>query len=264
MPTSIRRIDQLIAYFTQQTEKTVSGWCVGVPTGGFFQRIQPPVTTAFENTLKALHDFGCQLINFDPPGIEDIEEIVTTIIRAEAAAYHERYRGQEHLYGTSFRERLIQGREIKAVTYLASREQQLELKKKWLEIANSFDVFVVPSVPALAPPHGETTIEIDGEYLPFRPLLARFTRPFNLLGWPALSLPNGVNTEGLPTGVQIIGPPDSEGRLLILAQKLEQTIGLTARLGMFLFVIGMFLSVTQDKTASSKEGSFFPRKRVED
>lgn len=230
-PTDATAINQRIAYFTQQIGKTVSGWRVGIPTGGFFQKMQPAVMVAFENTLRVLCDFGCQLINFDPPGIENMEETVTTIIRAEASAYHERYRGQEHLYGTSFRERVIQGREIKALTYIAARQQQLELQKKWGELANSFDVFIVPSAPALAPPHGQTTIEIDGEYLPFRSLLARFTRPFNLLGWPALSVPNEISVAGLPTGVQIVGPPESEARLLILGHELEQTIGLPARLG---------------------------------
>ncbi len=231
IPAAAKIIDQVIPYFTQQIPKEVSGWRIGVPTGEFFRKMQAPVMAAFENTLGVLLDFGCQLINFDPPGIEDTEEIVTTIIRAEASAYHERYREQEHLYGTSFRERLIQGREIRASTYIAARRQQLELKERWLELANSFDAFVVPSGPALAPPHGETTIEIDGERFAFRSTLAGFTRPFNLLGWPALSIPNGVNAAGLPTGVQISGPPDSEARLLVLAHKLEQTMGLTAKLG---------------------------------
>jgi len=224
-------VDQLNAYFTRPTPMTVSGWRVGIPTGFFFRKTQFPVTAAFENTIRLLCDLGCQLINFDPPGIEDMEETVTTIIRAEASAYHERYRAQEHLYGTSFRERIMQGREIRAFTYITAKQKQLELQKKWSKLANSFDVFVVPSGPALAPPHGETTIEIDGEHLPFRSLLSRFTRPFNLLGWPALSVPNGINTDGLPTGVQIVGPPDSELRLLIFGHQLEQILGLTAKLG---------------------------------
>ncbi len=72
---------------------------------------------------------------------------------------------------------------------------------------------------------------MGGHWFPFRLLLSRFTRPFNLLGWPALTIPNGVTEEGLPTGVQIVGPPDGETRLLILGRHLEMALGLVDGLG---------------------------------
>jgi aspartyl-tRNA(Asn)/glutamyl-tRNA(Gln) amidotransferase subunit A len=109
--------------------------------------------------------------------------------------------------------------------------RQIELQEEWLRLARGFDVLVVPSGPALAPPHGQSTIEIGGKSFPFRPALSRFTRPFNLLGWPALTLPNGISDEGLPTGVQIAGPPDSEERVLILGCQLERALGLMDKLG---------------------------------
>jgi aspartyl-tRNA(Asn)/glutamyl-tRNA(Gln) amidotransferase subunit A len=189
------------------------------------------VAKAFENSSRLLRDMGCQLIEFDPLGIEAMPELTTSITQAEAAVYHERYRSQEHLYGSHFYERLLNGQKIKAMTYIAALQQQFELKEKWLEIANLFDVLVVPSGPAVAPPHGATTIEVNGEHFPFRDLTSRFSRPFNLLGWPALSVPNGVNSEGLPTGIQIAGPPESEERLMILGHHLEQSLGLITSLG---------------------------------
>jgi len=230
-PPKANVINHSAADILNQLEKTVRDWRIGIPIGGFFQKIQPAVATAFENTLQLLRDMGCQLIEFDPPGIEVMPELTTSIIHPEASVYHERYRSQEHLYGPSFYERLLKGREMKAMTYIAALQQQLELKEKWLEMVNLFDVLVVPSGPAVAPPHGATTIEIDGEHFPFRDLTGRFSRPFNLLGWPALSVPNGVNSEGLPTGIQIAGPPESEARLLILGHHLEQSLGLIASLG---------------------------------
>ncbi len=174
------------------------------------------MTTAFAKTLKILDDLGCQLIDFDPPGIEGMPELCSTIIRSEGAAYHERYREQEHLYGPSFRERILMGREIRAVAYVEARRQQLELQQKWLKLQNRFDFLVAPTGAAVAPAHGVSTIEIGGKHFPFRELLGRFTRPFNLLGWPALSIPNGVDAAGLPTGVQIAGLAHSENRLLLL------------------------------------------------
>jgi aspartyl-tRNA(Asn)/glutamyl-tRNA(Gln) amidotransferase subunit A len=107
----------------------------------------------------------------------------------------------------------------------------LELRREWRELVRGFDVLVIPSGPALAPPHGASTIEVQGEPFPFRSLLSRFTRPANLLGWPALSVPNGVTAEGLPTGVQIMGSPYSEESLLTLGHQLEELFGLVDKLG---------------------------------
>jgi aspartyl-tRNA(Asn)/glutamyl-tRNA(Gln) amidotransferase subunit A len=211
--------------------QTVTGWRVGVPEGEYFGQLQPQVSTAFQHTLKLLRELGCQMIDFNPWGVEESPELCTHIMQAEGSAYHERYRERENLYGSGFRERILPGRELKALTYLMARQRQVELQEEWLKLARDFDVLVVPSGPALAPLHGQSTIEIGGKSFPFRSALGRFTRLFNLLGWPALSLPNGISDEGLPMGVQIAGPPDSEERLLILGHQLEKALGLVDKLG---------------------------------
>ncbi len=89
----------------------------------------------------------------------------------------------------------------------------------------------MPSGPTVAPAHGVEGIQIGGEVFPYRPVLSRFTRLMNLLGWPALTVPNGVDDEGLPTGVQIVGLPDREVRLFILGHQVEQALGWVAKLG---------------------------------
>jgi aspartyl-tRNA(Asn)/glutamyl-tRNA(Gln) amidotransferase subunit A len=220
-----------VDFFGGQLNQSVRDWRVGVPRDGFFGKVQPEVRQAFEKTLQLLRDMGCRLIDFDPPGIEGMPDLVFTIIQAEGAAYHECFRGREELYGANFRENIFPGRDIRATTYLAARERQLELQHKWQELVYQLEVIVVPSGPAVAPKHGTKTIEVEGQSFPFRPLLGRFTRPFNLLGWPALSVPNGTNSQGLPTGVQLVGPPDSERRLFILGHRLEKDLGLVAELG---------------------------------
>ena len=214
-----------------ELNRTVRDWRVGVPRAGFFDRVQPAVGSAFENTLRLLSDLGCRLSDFDTPGIEAMPELTYIIIQAEGANYHERFRDREERYGDNFRDNVFPGREMKALTYVAARSRQSQLQKDWLEAAKAVDVIVVPSGPAVAPRHGAKTIELNGQNFPFRALLGRFTRPFNLLGWPALSVPNGIDAQGLPTGVQIAGPPDSEWRLLNLGCQIEKNLGLIDKLG---------------------------------
>jgi aspartyl-tRNA(Asn)/glutamyl-tRNA(Gln) amidotransferase subunit A len=216
---------------TTHSQQNVAGWRVGIPGGEYFGRLQPQVSIAFQHTLELLSELGCQLTDFNPRGVEESPDLCTHIMQAEGSAYHERYRERENLYGSGFRERVLPGRELKALTYLMARQRQVELQEEWLKLARGFDLLVVPSGPALAPLHGQSTIEIGGKSFPFRSALGRFTRLFNLLGWPALTLPNGISDEGLPTGVQIAGPPESEERLLILGYQLERALSLVGKLG---------------------------------
>jgi aspartyl-tRNA(Asn)/glutamyl-tRNA(Gln) amidotransferase subunit A len=213
------------AIFQGNLEQTVRGWRLGIPTNGYFRLLQPAVYEAFERTLKVLGDLGGQLMDFDSPGVEGMPDLTMVITQAEGSAYHERYRHREHLYHSAFRERVFPGREMKAMDYLAARRRQLELQQEWGKAIYGFDALVMPSGPALAPPHGADKLGIQGQSFPIRPLLSRFTRPASLLGWPALTLPNGMSGEGLPTGIQLVGPPDSEERLLILGQRLEEALG---------------------------------------
>lgn len=213
------------AKFQEDQDRAVRGWRLGIPASGFFRPLQPAVSEAFEGTLKVLQDLGCQLMDFGPPGIGEMPDLTMVITQAEGSAYHERYRQRDYLYHTAFRDRVFPGREMKAIDYLAARRRQLELQEEWEKATYGFDALVLPSGPAVAPPHSTDKIEIQGQSFPIRPLLSRFTRPASLLGWPALTLPNGMSKEGLPTGVQLVGPPDSEERLLILGHRLEEALG---------------------------------------
>ena len=57
-----------------------------------------------------------------------------------------------------------------------------------------------------------------------RPETTRLTRPFNLLGWPALSLPCGISSEGLPIGVQLVAAPGAEDVLFDVGSAIETAL----------------------------------------
>ncbi|MCZ7551520.1 MAG: amidase family protein [Anaerolineales bacterium] len=75
---------------------------------------------------------------------------------------------------------------------------------------------LLPTTPITAPPiEGKDALELAG-------LLTRYTAPFNLTGFPALSLPCGLAEDGLPVGLQLVAPPWSEARLLRAGAAFEQ------------------------------------------
>jgi aspartyl-tRNA(Asn)/glutamyl-tRNA(Gln) amidotransferase subunit A len=64
-------------------------------------------------------------------------------------------------------------------------------------------------------------VEVGGKRLGVWETLIRFTAPWNLLGFPAISLPSGFTESGLPLGLQLVGLPGHEEALLALAHRLE-------------------------------------------
>jgi aspartyl-tRNA(Asn)/glutamyl-tRNA(Gln) amidotransferase subunit A len=79
------------------------------------------------------------------------------------------------------------------------------------------DVLVTPTVPQLPVPIAETRDDDAGTAV-----FARNTRPFNAYGLPAVSVPCGFAKNGLPIGLQIVGPPWGEASILRLAHAYEE------------------------------------------
>jgi aspartyl-tRNA(Asn)/glutamyl-tRNA(Gln) amidotransferase subunit A len=92
------------------------------------------------------------------------------------------------------------------------------------------DLLLTPTLPIEAPPVGqETTRWEDGDEDALTTLI-RFTCPFNQAGLPAISVPCGLGTSGLPVGIQLVGPPFAEARVLRAAIEVERALGWTGTL----------------------------------
>jgi len=85
------------------------------------------------------------------------------------------------------------------------------------------DVLITPTMPRTAPRLGTLGANLDTAGDEFMDFVA-FTYPYNCTGQPAISLPLGMSTSGLPIGVQLVGPPRGEAVILQLAAQLEQAM----------------------------------------
>jgi aspartyl-tRNA(Asn)/glutamyl-tRNA(Gln) amidotransferase subunit A len=79
------------------------------------------------------------------------------------------------------------------------------------------DAIVAPSAPIPAPAIGANEVDIAGTRVGVRPALVGMSRPANLTGHPAISVPCGFTREGLPIGLQLIGRAFDESKLLRIA-----------------------------------------------
>jgi aspartyl-tRNA(Asn)/glutamyl-tRNA(Gln) amidotransferase subunit A len=103
---------------------------------------------------------------------------------------------------------------------MRAREQ---LRRKALRAFETVDFLITPTTPFAAPPLEE--VDQGDTYFLVNGLCLRNTSAINLLGLCAISLPCGLTRNGLPIGLQLVGRPFDEARLLRLARAYEQTSG---------------------------------------
>ena len=108
-----------------------------------------------------------------------------------------------------------ESRALPAIEYLQGRARLAEAQRRCAAAAGGYDVLLCASAPR--PP-----VRIDGPDKTTR--MNALTKPFNALGWPALSLPAGLDRDGLPLGLQVVGLPGSDDVVLRAAVALERLL----------------------------------------
>ena len=190
---------------------------IGVPRKFFFDDLDPEVASATKHALDVLASFSKE--------IRDLEfEVPTqrTLQGAESYAYHaENIKRSPELYQPETLRRIKNGATVEPTE--VRRRLQL-LAKFRIEIEKVFeevDVLVTPTVPI--PPPTIAELKQNPDQLRERELiLLRNTRPFNVWGLPAISIPCGFTESGLPIGLQIAGPHWQEAKVLQLAEAYEK------------------------------------------
>lgn len=227
----------------------LQGLRIGVPTACFNERIAPDVAEACGQALKALERQGGILEEVDLPPITGAVEDAFTLAQVEASyAHRERIPGCLDELGEDARTFLRLGPQVAAVHYVDAVRRQVEFRRAVEACFAMVDILVVPTTPAVAQPIGTSQIAFGKETEPLFNCMIRYTCVFNVSGHPALAVPCPVGSNGLPVGIQIVGPMRSENRLLGIGVLYEQ-LALNdhhARLAAVRSAAGMVVSAKAD------------------
>lgn len=190
---------------------------IGVPSAFFFEELDPEVAAAVERALGVLKTECGEL--------HDIELRVPTdrtLQAGESYGYHaESVARSPELYQAETLRRIRSGEKISADEIAERRRELKRIRNEIGEVFERVDVVVTPTTPIPAPSFAE--LKQNPDLLRPRELtLLRNTRPFNVWGLPAISVPCGVTKTGLPIGLQIAGPHWGESRVLRVAHAYEQ------------------------------------------
>src|SRR5260221_4392848 len=212
-----------IRKFSKRTNK----FRLGLPKEFFLDVVSDDVHTAFAEAVRSLQQHGAKVKAVSIPLLNETEEAGNHIAWPEATHYHQQagwFPAHSADYGEDVRSRLEMGAKVSAIAYLqalATRDKVIE--QFHLATADAgFDALVVPTTPIAAPLIGEESTPIGKTNHATRALLLRLNRPGNLAGIPAISVPCGFTSAGLPVGLQLIGAVTDELLLLRIAHRFEE------------------------------------------
>jgi aspartyl-tRNA(Asn)/glutamyl-tRNA(Gln) amidotransferase subunit A len=190
---------------------------VGVPRAYFYDDLDVEVSTAVEWALGVIRTLVAEVrdVRLDVP----TDRVVQL---AESYAYHaENVARTPELYQAETLRRIRTGEKFTAAEYILRRRELDEERRRAGEMFADVDLLVTPTTPIPAPAIAD--LKKDPEALrPAELKLLRNTRPFNVWGLPAISVPCGFTKRGLPIGLQISGAPWREDLVLGFAHAYEQ------------------------------------------
>ncbi|MEK6288547.1 MAG: Asp-tRNA(Asn)/Glu-tRNA(Gln) amidotransferase subunit GatA [Acidobacteriota bacterium] len=224
----------------------VRGLRVGVPSEYFGEGLDPEVKENIQAAIKKLDELGAEIVDISLPHTEYAVPVYYLVATAEASSNLARFDGvrygfraeeastlkemysrtRDQGFGAEVKRRIMLGTYALSAGYYDQYYGKAQKVRSLIErdFHNAFqkcDVIATPTSPTSAFKLGEKTDDPLEMYLS-----DIYTITANLAGVPALSLPCGLASNGLPIGIQLIGKQFDEGRLLRAARNLEQALGL--------------------------------------
>jgi aspartyl-tRNA(Asn)/glutamyl-tRNA(Gln) amidotransferase subunit A len=228
--------------YSKHLQGSVKGLRVGIPKEYFVEGMQAEVEEAVREAVRILEGLGAQVRPVSLPHTEYAIPTYYLIATAEASSNLARYdgikyglrlAGKESLlsmyqrtraagFGTEVKRRIMLGTYALSAGYydayyLKAQKVRTLIRRDFEQVFATEDVVVTPTAPTTAFRIGEKTSDPLQMYLS-----DIFTISVNLAGLPGLSLPCGFDRSGMPIGLQIVGRPFEEEKVLQTAYAYEQ------------------------------------------
>jgi aspartyl-tRNA(Asn)/glutamyl-tRNA(Gln) amidotransferase subunit A len=175
------------------------------------------VTKHLEAVLKTFEQAGMLISELDlSEGFEKAANAHRTIMDAELAAYHrELFDSMGDQYPPNIKARIEKGMTIPGYQYIEAMHQRIAFQNVFGDALSGVDAAILPTAPTTAP---------EGLASTGSPV---FCVPWSISGFPAISIPSGLDDQGLPLAVLIGSNPMDEEKLFTVAARCERLLSFT-------------------------------------
>jgi aspartyl-tRNA(Asn)/glutamyl-tRNA(Gln) amidotransferase subunit A len=223
-PRETTSVDHPVDRYSMAMRTKPAALRIGAVRRPFFEQLNSEIEAAVDSALKVIARLTTGMRDTQLPSFRTLP-----ISSTEAYTFHLPYFTKTpELYQPMTRQRIAAGATVTAPAYIEARRELDRLRRAVGSVFSSFDLLVTPTSPLLqktieegaipeAPPPGGV------------PPSLRNTQPFDIFGLPAISIPCGFTRDGMPIGLQIVGPHFGEFRVLALANAYQQATDWHAR-----------------------------------
>ncbi|MFT5505602.1 MAG: aspartyl-tRNA(Asn)/glutamyl-tRNA(Gln) amidotransferase subunit A [Gammaproteobacteria bacterium] len=202
---------------------SLKGIRIGLAKRFFFERVDPEIQSATQSVIDYLKTQGVVFVEVELPDLEYARTVSLSVQMPEALSFHMRYlEDRADRYSLDFRAGLALGQNILAEHYIRASRMISFYRQQMGAIFNRVDFLITPGAPIIAPKVGTVAITEFGQKEALGNAITRFTSFFNMTGNPAITLPSGLHSSGLPMSVQIIGNNFEESAVLNLAHAVSE------------------------------------------
>jgi aspartyl-tRNA(Asn)/glutamyl-tRNA(Gln) amidotransferase subunit A len=235
--------------YSAELNEEVAGLRIGVSRALLGEGLGAEVRAAIEKSIEVYGDLGAEIVDVDLPHAKYAIAVYYIIATAEASSNLARFDGarygfraenapalremyrrtRDEGFGAEVKRRIMLGTYVLSAGYydayyLKAQKVRTLLRQDFVAAFTKCDAVLTPTAPTPAFLFGE---KIDDPLEMY--LNDIYTVTANLAGVPGISVPCGLSAEGLPIGLQLLGPYWSEGRLLHLAHAYQKAHPLKAR-----------------------------------
>ena len=235
--------------YSAELDKDIKGMRLGVSRVLLGEGLNPEVRAAIEKAIDAYRDLGADIVEIDLPHAQYAIAVYYIIATAEASSNLARFDGvrygfrakdapalrnmyrktRDEGFGPEVKRRIMLGTYVLSAGYydayyLKAQKVRTLLRQDFTNAFQKCDAVLTPTTPTPAFMFGEKVDDPLAMYLN-----DVFTVTANLAGVPGVSVPCGLSSEGLPIGLQLLGPYWSEAKLLRLTQAYQKAQPFTAR-----------------------------------
>lgn len=204
----------------------LTGVRLGVCTP-WFEDATPDVVARCKDVLTVLKEAGATVHEVSMDTIDAVRLAHLVTIASEMCASQLPHDGEHRRdYGLDVRINFAVARSFGAADYAHAQRIRRAGYEEFMRVLSDVDAIITPTTGCTAPPINEAALPNGESNLVLLSEIMRFAAQANLLGLPAISLPAGLDSQGLPVGFQAMGRPWSEALLLRIAHVAEQRIAL--------------------------------------